>query len=111
MGDQHVKAEQEDEHGRAVFQVPVQLSYDPAEPKQSDHLQRAEETSNALNVKHKTRYFMQKYDIFVLKMESKLVAWKTVSLTHTKKKNKGGWRDKVESLGFDDGKCCVVYLH
>jgi len=48
--DQHVEAEQEDQHGGAVLQVAVELPDHAAEPKEADHLERAEETADALRV-------------------------------------------------------------
>ncbi len=49
MGDEHVEAEEEDEHGGAVLQVAVQLAHDSAEAQEADHLQCAEQTSDALS--------------------------------------------------------------
>lgn len=49
MCHQHIETEEEDEHGGSVFQVAVQLPYNPAEAQEADDFQGAEEASDSLN--------------------------------------------------------------
>lgn len=48
VSDNHVEADEEDEHHRSVFYVSVDLSHYSAQSKQADNLKRAEERSNSL---------------------------------------------------------------
>ena len=49
--DQHVKAEQQNQHGRSVFQVTVQLAYDATQTQQPHHFECAEQASDSLSHK------------------------------------------------------------
>lgn len=51
MGNEHVKTEEEDEHGGPIFQVPVQLPDNTAEPEESNYFQSTEEAPDPLKSK------------------------------------------------------------
>ena len=48
VGHQHVETEEEDEHGRSVLEVAIQLPHDPAQPQKAHHFQGAKQTPDAL---------------------------------------------------------------
>ena len=50
MGDEHVEAQKEYQHRRAVLEVSVELANDSAEPQQPDDLQGGKETANSVLV-------------------------------------------------------------
>jgi len=60
VGHQHVETQQQNQHGGAVLQVPVQLSDDPAQPQQPDHFQGTEQAPDALQSRTKKRSFQFK---------------------------------------------------
>ena len=51
MGNQHVKAQEENQHSCTIFQVSIQLSNHSSQPQEPDNLQGAEKAPNALKRK------------------------------------------------------------
>lgn len=49
MGHQSKHADQEDQNSSTILQVVVQFSGHPAQTQQADHLQRAEQATDALS--------------------------------------------------------------
>jgi hypothetical protein len=67
--DEHVEAEEEDEHGGAVLEVAVQLSDNSTQTQQPNNFEGTEETADALKEKHSKgqcdgRYNQLCYQIF-----------------------------------------------
>ncbi len=48
MSNEHVEAEEQDEHGRAVLEVTVQFPNHSAQPKQADNFESTEKASDSL---------------------------------------------------------------
>lgn len=48
MSDQHVKAQQKDQHRGTILQISIQLSHDPTQTKQTHHFQCTKQRSNSL---------------------------------------------------------------
>ena len=52
MGNQHVKAQEKNQHSCTIFQVSIQLSNHSSQPQEPDNLQGAEKAPNALKKKN-----------------------------------------------------------
>lgn len=48
VGDNHVEADEQDEHHGSILDVAVDLSDDSAQAQQADHLERAEQRADSL---------------------------------------------------------------
>lgn len=62
VGHQHVEAEQQDQHGRPVLQIAVQLAHHAAQSQQSHHLQSAEQTPDTLDMTKRKRRGNRKFN-------------------------------------------------